>query len=220
TILRIKGVNGLYGKYTCSAGRFAIYHLIGKFSKLLIRGVRFASVPAWLTLHAFPYWACGCRCYYWLVLERQRAKAYGCSSVLDTTWWRWSSEWDSGRGYLWDRRHVLGFILQQPAGPPGRQVCVRVLPRGPPFRRPAALRRMGGPRSMSGAYHSSQGMILSCLSRVKKLDNRRDPRGGPVMEGSCRVLVWRGAWRLGWRTYLKVTLQHSVAGFGLKVQAL
>ncbi|PIO05247.1 hypothetical protein AB205_0005310, partial [Aquarana catesbeiana] len=100
--MNLRYISLLFPPYICSAGRFAIYHLIGE--------VRFASVTAWLMLHVFPYWASGCRCYYWLVLERQCVKAYGCSSVPETTRWRWSSEWDSGRGYLWDRRHVLGLF--------------------------------------------------------------------------------------------------------------
>ncbi|PIO24620.1 hypothetical protein AB205_0097930, partial [Aquarana catesbeiana] len=64
-----------------------------------------------------------------------------------------------------ERFGLLKYIqFNPPAGPPGRQVCVRVPPRGPPFRRPVSLWRVGGPRSLSGVYHSSRGTVLSCLS--------------------------------------------------------
>ncbi|PIO24593.1 hypothetical protein AB205_0106080, partial [Aquarana catesbeiana] len=76
-------------------------------------------------LHVVSRCACGCCCHHGSVLERQHVEAYECSSIPEITRWRWSFELHSGRGYLWDRRHVLGFVFVPPAGPPGRQVCAR-----------------------------------------------------------------------------------------------
>ncbi|PIO24592.1 hypothetical protein AB205_0106080, partial [Aquarana catesbeiana] len=73
-------------------------------------------------LHVVSRCACGCCCHHGSVLERQHVEAYECSSIPEITRWRWSFELHSGRGYLWDRRHVLGFVFVPPAGPPGRQL--------------------------------------------------------------------------------------------------